>query len=78
MKQVGSCQAKTHLAKLLAEVEHGESFIITQRGKPIAKMVPIPEAVLVWDEVIERFVQLRQAVKPGPSIREMIEEGRRF
>ncbi len=31
-------EAKTHLSRLLAEVEAGGSVIITRRGKPVAKL----------------------------------------
>lgn len=37
---VGSYDAKTHLPKLLDRVEHGETFVITRHGKPLAKLVP--------------------------------------
>ena len=35
-------EAKTHLSRLLAEVEAGGSVIITRRGKPVAKLESIP------------------------------------
>jgi prevent-host-death family protein len=31
-------EAKTHLSRLLAEVEAGGTVIITRRGKPVAKL----------------------------------------
>ncbi len=31
--------AKTHLSRLLDQVERGEEVIITRRGKPIARLV---------------------------------------
>lgn len=34
-------QAKTHLSRLLAEVEAGGSITITRRGKPVATLEPI-------------------------------------
>ncbi len=33
--------AKTHLSRLLDQVEQGEEVIITRRGKPVAKLVPV-------------------------------------
>ncbi len=32
--------AKTHLSRLLADVENGAEIIIAKAGKPIAKLVP--------------------------------------
>jgi len=35
--------AKTHLSKLLEQVQAGEEIVIAKSGKPIAKLCPIPE-----------------------------------
>ena len=40
MKQLGAYEAKTHLSRLLDEVEKGESFAITKHGRPVALLVP--------------------------------------
>ena len=34
-------EAKTHLSRILAEVEAGASVVITRRGKPVAKLEPV-------------------------------------
>jgi len=33
-------EARTHFYQILARVERGEEFIITRRGKPVARIVP--------------------------------------
>lgn len=38
-KEVNVHQAKTHLSRLLADVERGEEVIIARAGKPIARLV---------------------------------------
>ena len=40
MKTVGSYEAKTHLPRLLSQVEQGETIMITKRGKPVAVLSP--------------------------------------
>ena len=40
MREVQATEAKTHLAQLLSEVEHGETIAITRHGKPVAHLVP--------------------------------------
>ncbi len=40
LKQVGSYDAKTKLPEILRRVEAGESFTITNRGKPVADLIP--------------------------------------
>ena len=40
IKEVGAFEAKTHLSRLLDEVEAGETIMITRHGKRIAELVP--------------------------------------
>lgn len=42
--EVAASHAKAHLLSLLDQVEHkGEPIIITKRGRPVARIVPIEE-----------------------------------
>jgi prevent-host-death family protein len=41
MRTVNIHEAKTHLSRLVDEVEKGSSFIIAKAGKPKAKVVPL-------------------------------------
>ena len=41
MTSVGTFEAKTHLTHLLERVAKGERIIITNRGKPVAMLVPL-------------------------------------
>ena len=45
MREIGAFEAKTHLSELLAAVEAGEAFTITRRGKPVAELRPVSDAV---------------------------------
>jgi prevent-host-death family protein len=81
MKSIGAFEAKTHLSELLERVSRGERFRITRHGVPAALLVPVTEAApkLTHKEVVEGMRALRKRVKPGKmSVREMVEEGRRF
>lgn len=40
METVNIHQAETNLSQLLLQVEHGEEIIISDRGIPVAKLVP--------------------------------------
>ena len=82
MTTVGAYEAKTHLPELLARVAQGESILITKHGQPVAQLVP-PEAE---DKpasprgAMRRIRELRKGVTLGHdlTIRDLIEEGRRF
>ena len=39
MPVVNVHQAKTHLSRLLAQVEAGEEVVIARRGEPVARLV---------------------------------------
>ncbi|HYC55985.1 MAG TPA: type II toxin-antitoxin system Phd/YefM family antitoxin [Candidatus Binatia bacterium] len=41
MREVNVHEAKTHLSRLLAQVESGEEVVISRAGKPIARLVPV-------------------------------------
>ena len=80
METVGAFAAKTHLSDLLERVERGERFTITRHGKPVAQLTPVdqrdPEAV---KEAIARLKAFRKGHSLGGiSLRELIEEGRRY
>ena len=40
MVTVNVREAKTHLSRLLAQVEAGEDVVIARRGQPVARLVP--------------------------------------
>ena len=40
LQSIGSYETKTHLADVLRRVRLGEGFTITQRGEPVADLVP--------------------------------------
>jgi len=42
-KPVGAFEAKTHFSELLERAEHGEEIVITRRGKPVARLMPMTE-----------------------------------
>ncbi len=79
MKQFGVYDAKTHLAKLLDEVEKGESVTITRHGRPVAKLVPVPgRRKRSVAEVIAAIRESRKGNRlDGLTVRELIDEGRR-
>jgi len=75
-------EARTHLSELLDQVARGKKVLITRRGKPAALLsLPPAEAAKDVKQVIEEFKaysKRQRRTLGGMSIREMIEEGRRF
>jgi prevent-host-death family protein len=80
MKTVGAFEAKTHLAELLQEVSEGETVLITRRGIPLAKLVTAnqPEKRDL-KAVIRNLREIRKGGRlKGTTLRELIDEGRRY
>ncbi len=78
-EQVTAFDAKTHLAALIRDVEQGHSYIITRRGKPVARLEPVGgHAHETTAELIEAFRAIRQRVKGTGDIRALIEQGRKY
>ncbi|MCW8963857.1 MAG: type II toxin-antitoxin system prevent-host-death family antitoxin [Gammaproteobacteria bacterium] len=40
LEKIGSYDAKTRLPEILRRVESGEAFTITNRGRPVADLIP--------------------------------------
>ena len=45
---VGVGEAKTHLSRLLREVEQGGEVVIERDGRPVAKLVAVPRPRSDW------------------------------
>ena len=79
MESAGTYELDNSLASLVERVERGERITITREGKPVAVLGPLPSAKLDVAKVIEEFKAFAKGRSLGDiSIRELIEEGRRF
>ena len=79
-KSIGSFDAKTHLSHILDEVQSGIEFIITKRGKPVAKLIRYKENQenIKLSEIILQFDDIRHSVRGKVDIKEYINEGRKY
>jgi prevent-host-death family protein len=81
MTSIGFYEARTHLSQLLDQVARGKKVLITRHGKPAAVLGPPPaEDSRDVREVIAAMKALRRGnvLGEGASVRDLIEEGRRF
>jgi prevent-host-death family protein len=80
MRTIGAYEAKTYLPRLLDAVANGETITITKHGVPVAMLVPAPKARRTsTGETIKALREFRRGkTLGGVSIRELIEEGRRY
>ena len=80
MPEIGVYEAKTHLPKLLARVAQGERFIITRHGTPVAELGPVSRRSVQEIQAAIDGLKAFQAEHrlEGVSIRDLVEEGRRY
>lgn len=80
MKQLGAYEAKTHLSRILDQVEQGESFMISKHGRPVAVLLPVSRSApqLPAGEVVARLrINRRGRTLGDVTVRELIDDGRR-
>lgn len=80
MTEVGAFEAKTHLPRLLERVSQGERFVITRHKQPVAELIPFrPRDTARIRAAIDGLKEFQKTYSLGGlSIRQIIEEGRRY
>ncbi len=74
-------EAKTHLSRLLADVEQGREVTITRHGRPVARLVPVGDPADDRAAAVARLRALKREldVRATPAeIRAWIDDGKRL
>jgi prevent-host-death family protein len=78
VREIGAYEAKTHLPRLLDEVEAGQSITITKHGRPVAVLVPVRHGRASASAAAANLLTFRRQHRlGGERIRDLIDEGRR-
>jgi prevent-host-death family protein len=65
---IGVREAKAQLSRLVKEVgQQGTEWIITDRGRPVAKLVPVTEEARSLPERVRLLETWGWIAKPGPT-----------
>jgi prevent-host-death family protein len=85
--QVGIRELKTHLSEYLRRVKEGETVVVTDRGKPVGRIVPVGEpltdrlqamaeaGLLLWSgSKLEPMAPVAQACGPRTVAELLIED----
>jgi len=70
MKSARVSELKASLSRYLARVKRGEEVVVTERGRPIAKLVPVSADALGDDprlSALERAGVIRRGAQPLPA-----------
>jgi prevent-host-death family protein len=61
-KIVGCFEAKTNFNKIINNIVNGEEIVVTKRGKPVAKIIPIDKSIDT-ERVKNTFLRLNNLAK---------------
>jgi prevent-host-death family protein len=83
MVRIATDEAQAHLAELVQRASRGETILITESGHPMAKLVPADETIqpgLSEEQALRDLHDIRSRSKlaPGETLRELIDEGRKY
>lgn len=67
-KTIGLREANQRFARCIREVEAGEEFVITRKGQPVARLVPIPGRRVLTAEQEVALARLMKQLKKGWSL----------
>lgn len=72
---ITATEANQRFSEMLRDVQSGESFVVTSRGKPVAKLVPIDEAAMIAEQskkigALLEYVETLPRMNAGPWKRE--------
>ncbi|MBC5820840.1 MAG: type II toxin-antitoxin system prevent-host-death family antitoxin [Candidatus Eremiobacteraeota bacterium] len=56
-RTAGVREAKSRLSDLLRDVKRGREWVITERGKPVARLIPASKGPLTLDDRLRRLEQ---------------------
>jgi prevent-host-death family protein len=60
-QEVGIFEAKSQFSKIIEKAEHGIEYVITRRGKPVAKIIPFEQREeMTFEEMTERLTKIQQ------------------
>ncbi len=77
-EEIGSYDAKTKLPEILRRVEAGERFTITNRGKPVADLIPsLSGSDHRVESAIANILKARKHVVSNKDLSGLKEKGRK-
>jgi prevent-host-death family protein len=74
--EIGSFEAKTRFSQLIEAARNGTEVIVTRRGEPVARILSMGDRGEDISRLLSECDVIRAGARPGPSVRDMKEEGR--
>ncbi len=78
MRRVGIFEGKAHFSALIHEAKNGETILVTKNGEAVAQIGPVQSGTKSGAKDAMRRILSSKAKLGSVSMRELIEEGRRY
>lgn len=67
-QQISMREANQHLSRYVQWVEEGQEVVLTRRGKPVARLVPVEREKSLTKEQVAALERTRQRMKAGHDL----------
>lgn len=74
---IGTFEAKTHFSEIIDKVQNGNDYIITKRGKPVARIIPFVEESQKRKDIVNKLFQYQKTSDKSFDIKKAIKSGRK-
>jgi prevent-host-death family protein len=64
MERIGVRELRQHASRYLARVRAGETIEVTDRGRPVARLVPVPERTRTLQDLIDAGIVIPAEREP--------------
>jgi len=82
MRNIGAFEAKTHFSEILEQISHGQQFVITKHGHPVAKIIPFEERSTVDISTaiddMRKFIQQNKIKLAGLDWKKLRDTGKKL
>ncbi|MDR2429089.1 MAG: type II toxin-antitoxin system prevent-host-death family antitoxin [Candidatus Margulisbacteria bacterium] len=72
MQSIGAFEAKTHFSQILEDVQNGQDYVITRRGKPMAKIIPLADEAPNRQEVVKKLFAIGRSARKPYTVRSLL------
>jgi len=78
LEEIGAYDAKTKLPEILRRVETGDTFTITNRGRPVADLIPSrASSKIKTDTAINNILKSKKHSVSDEALKEFMDAGRK-
>jgi prevent-host-death family protein len=74
---IGTFEAKTRFSEIIDSVQKGSDFVVTKRGKPVARIIPFAQETHTRKDIAAQLFQYQNISDEEFDILDAIKVGRK-